>query len=338
MTSQSDFLEALKSFIPDNKKLLQELQQALQLSKPAVYKRISGTTKLTFPEIMQICSYFDLSFDQITTGTKNITEGYPFFSNALKFKPNSLDEYWANILNHLDMVVSLPNLSTTYLTNEVPFFHYIQFPRLFCFKQYVWNRTSWNIPTPNTLYDKSFFESDSKVNNTIKELTKFYTSVDTTEIWNPDMLNITMMQLSYFVRSGAFKNTEDIKNIIDDLFALIRYLKAMADSGKKMFASGQRTDREVYIYLNELSINSEVIYIKSPKYRIVYNKYDAPNYLRSDDDRICDHIETWLDSIINLSSLISKRGQRERDLFFKNLNDQLEHFEQKVNGLIKAVY
>ena len=325
--------------IPPGTKLVKELCIALEISKPAAFKRIRGESKLTFNEIMLLCRYLGFSFDQIVNGTALTPKnGFPFYSDALKYKPTSLHEYWANMLNHLDKLEVIPGITSIYLTNEIPFFHYIQFPNLFYFKQFVWNKTSWHIPYPSSHYNKAFFSSDPQVTNIIKEITKTYTATPSTEIWNPEMLNLTMMQLSYYVRSGAFKKIEDIEEILEDIYKLISFMKRMSEEGKKMFANGQMSDKDLFIYLNELTINSEVIFITSPSYRLVYNRYDSPNHIRSDNDVICDHMEGWLDSIINLSTLISKRGQRERGLFFKNMFNQFETYEKKIEGMIKAYY
>jgi len=152
------------------------------------------------------------------------------------------------------------------------------------------------------------------------------------------MLRLTMMQVSYYTRAGVFKSPETIKEIISDMDKMLVFMKKNCDCGKKSFFGKEASNNEVEIYLNELVFNSEMIFIKSDNRAALYNKYDTPNYLLSNDRRVCDHISEWLEKIISKSTLISTRGKRDRDMFFKNAFEDLDIFLARMEGMIKTYF
>ena len=85
-------------------------------------------------------------------------------------------------------------------------------------------------------------------------------------------------------------------------------------------------------------ISSEIIYVTKDDYRIVYHAYDTPNYIRSDDPRVCDHMEDWFEKVINQSILISGQGERERDQTFRAFEKELEQYGEKLDAYVKVYY
>lgn len=337
--TQDLFFKSIEKMLPEGDKLVDHVAQILNITTSGAYKKISNQSKLKFDEIRDLCTAFNISFQINIEEQFRKVPAYPFYSDALKFKPISYHEYWENIWNHLIKIKDLPGLDAVYLTNELPFFYYLQFPNLLYFKMYVWNRTSWHIPRTNHFYDKSLFTKDAELNDIRKKLVSFYNSYASTEIWNPDMLRVTMMQLSYYVRAGIFNNAKDIEDIIIDLEKLVIHMQECATLGKKLnFGESNIDAKDLHIYLNELAIGSEIIFVKSDVYSLVYKKYDSPNYIRSDDKRVCDHMDTLLDEIISTTSLISKRGQRERELFFRNTFMSLDRFQTTIKAMMNIDY
>lgn len=338
--SQKEFFNFIKATLREDVKLVDEVSKALKITNSGAYKKINGDSNLKFNELTVLCQYFNVSFDEYAHGTPtSISSSYPFYSDALKFKPESYHEYWSNILEHLDRLSDLEGLDAVYLTNELPFFYYLQFPNLLYFKMYVWNRTSWHIPRTNQFYDKELFDSDRELHKTREDLIATYNAYSSTEIWNPDMLRVTMLQLLYYVRAGVFKDDNDVLLILEDFNKLVVYLNEVAQKGKKLaFGKNNEDAKDLHIYLNELSISAEIIYIKANDFSLVYKKYDTPNYIRTDDVRVCNHMDTLLDEIIDRSALISKRGQRDRELFFANIYAAVDRFEASIKGMLNIDY
>jgi len=335
---QKQFIAALRHKLGGQKKLVDTVANDLDLTASGAYKKINGASKLSIGEVFQLAEKNNLSLDKLLSSSDTINGSYPFHSDSLILHLISLEEYWGNILNHLNRIRGVNELSAIFLANEVPFFYYLQFPHLLNFKNFVWNKTRWNIPDTDNNYPKTDLSANRPIQKIIKQITGFNNSFSSTEIWNPNMLHLTYMQLSYFIRSGSFHDINDIMEIVDDIDKMLVFMQEISKTGYKKAFGKKEEESRVNIYLNELVINSELIYIKGQGLRMVYNKYDPPNYLRSSDSRICDHLDIWLDDVLNHCSLISEKGQRERNMFFRTLFEEHDSFKSKVEGMVKAYY
>ncbi len=335
---QEKFIEKIEESLQEDQKLVDFVAQSLGISNSGAYKKISGGSKLNLSEIIKLCSGVNISFDEFTSGLKEVRTSYAFHSEALKHQLSSFEEYWINICNHLKNVVHLPNVVGIYLTNEIPFFYYLDFPNLFHFKNFVWNQSRWKIPGTTKIFSKSDFQNNKNLEKAAYELSDIYTSYNSLEIWNTDMLRITYMQLKYFIRSGCFSTKHDIYDILSDIDKMLIHIKNVCESGYKLRFGDPAKKHEIKVYLNELSIATECIYIKSDIFRIVYNKYDAPNYIRTDNKYVCDAVEIWIEDIIHQSTLISGTGERDRNYLFKTMFDEFDLVKEKIEGLIKSHY
>jgi len=335
---QQKFMDALRHKLDDQTKLVDIVAKDLGITLSGAYKKINGASKLNINEVYRLAEKNNLSFDKFLSAGNDINGTYPFHSDSLILHLISFEEYWGNIMNHLNLIRGIKDLTAIFLANEVPFFYFLQFPHLLNFKNFVWNRTRWNIPTKSNFYPKADLSTDRELHQIIGEITEFNNSFSSTEIWNPKMLQLTYMQLSYFIRSGSFQDIEDIMDIVNDIDKMLIYMQEVSNSGFKKAFGKKEVGERVNVYLNELVINSEMIYIKGEGLRLLYNKYDPPNYIRSSDSRICDHLDIWLDDVLNHCSLISEKGQRERNMFFRTLFEEHDSFRSKVEGMVKAYY
>lgn len=310
----------------------------LGMSKSGAYKKLNGYSKFSLDEIITVFSELNISFDRYFLSSENEFKSYTFSTDTIKYKPRSYIEFWHQINSNLEEVVKDTNASAIYLSNEIPFFYYLQFPKLLSFKLFVWDKTNWNISPDLTQFSFSIIDNFPKLNEITQKILDIYLSYPSTELWNPDMLRLTMMQLSYYARAGVFQSPEIIREIISDMDKMLIFMKRNCDSGKKSFFGKEASSNEVEIYLNELVSNSEMIFIKSDNRSALYNKYDTPNYLFSDDKRVCDHIDGWLEKIVTKSTLISTRGKRDRDMFFKNAFEDLDIFLERMEGMIQTYF
>jgi len=332
-----DINQILASEEPD-KKPVDIVMSILGISKSGAYKKLNGDSKFSLDEIITIFKEMNISFDRYFLSGQGEFKSYSFSTDTIKYKPRSYSEFWHQINSNLEELIKDPNASAIYLSNEIPFFYYLQFPKLLSFKLFVWDKTNWDISPEVDKFSFNIVNTIPKLNELTQNVLNLYLSYPSIELWNPDMLRLTMMQLSYYTKAGVFKSAETIREIISDMDKMLTFMKKNCDSGKKSFFGKETSNNDVEIYLNELVFNSEMIFTRSDNRKTLYNKYDTPNYLLSDDKRVCDHIELWLEKIIQKSTLISSRGKRDRDLFFKNAFEDLDIFLERMEGMIKTYY
>ena len=321
-----------------NEKPVDLVMSLLGLTKSGAYKKLNGASKFSVEEVVTIFNTLDISFDQYFLSGQKEMKNYSFSTDTIKYRPRTYSEFWTQISLHLGQLVQDTNATAIYLANEIPIFYYLQFPKLMAFKLFVWDKTNWNISADNDRFSFNLIYDIPSLKEITQKVLDIYLSYPSIEVWNPNMFALTMMQLSYYTRAGVFKSADIIREIIGDLDKLMVFMKKNCESGKKSFFGQESSNNDVEIYLNELVFNSEMIFIKSDNQKSLYNKYDTPNYIFSDDQRVCNHIESWLDRIISKSTLISTRGKRDRDLFFKNAFDDLDIFQERTEGMIKTYF
>lgn len=332
-----DIHNIIKAEVPDLKPV-DAITSILGMSKSGAYKKLSGDSKFSLDEIIKIFQELNISFDKYFLSDDAQFKTYSFSTDTIKYKPRSYSEYWNQIKSNLEHLVTDPSASAIYFANEIPFFYYLQFPKMLAFKLFVWDKTNWNIHQDLDQFSFGIINNIPELNEITQRILKIYLSYPSIELWNPDMLRLSMMQLSYYVKAGVFQSAEQIREIISDMDKMLIFMKRCCDSGKKSFFGKEDSNNDIEIYLNELVVNSEIIYTSSNNYTAIYNKYDTPNYMLSDDKRVCDHICDWLEKIISKSTLISTRGKRDRDMFFKNAFEDLDIFQERMEGMIKTYF
>lgn len=337
--TQKDFFEIISRQLSGDASLVTEVAAALSMSESGAYKKINNISKLSFDEIIMLCKTFGVSFDSFTSDADKSLSPYFYYSDTIRYEPRSYLEYVSGFLESSKMLDrSRENYQVSTFANEVPMMHYLQFPYLFYFKLFAWNRTNWKIKQYGRDYNTAHYFDDVDLTKTVRRLQDHYDSYDSIDIWNKQIFTNTLQQLTYYIKAGVFKKVDDIYAIYNDLKKLLKHLQLVAEKGKKIsFSSGQEKSK-IAIYLNEVVISSEIIYVTKEGYRIVYHSYDTPNYIKSDDARVCNHMEKWLDKVINQSILISGQGEREREITFKVFEKELNQYGDKMEAFVKGYY
>ena len=80
---QEELFDRIKNQIGNSKLWVDEIAQVLSLSKPAVYKRINGTTALSLGDLAVLMKTYDISFDAFIHNEKLTVEfSFPFNENG----------------------------------------------------------------------------------------------------------------------------------------------------------------------------------------------------------------------------------------------------------------
>lgn len=336
---QKEFFEIIKRQLRTGSSLVSSVAKTLSMSESGAYKKINNISKLSFEEVILLCKKYGISFDSFTSEADKSLSPYFFYSDTIRYEPRSYNEFVAGFLESSKMLDrTRENYKVSTFVNEVPMMYYLQFPFLMYFKLFAWNRTNWKIKQYGREYNQAHYFDDVELTRTVRKLQDHYDSYDSIDIWNKQLFTNTLQQLSYYIKSGVFQKEEEIYAVFNDIKKLLRQLLDVAEKGKKIsFSSGQEKSG-MTIYLNEVVISSEIIYVTKDDYRIVYHAYDTPNYIRSDDPRVCDHMESWLKKVTNQSILISGHGERERAQTFKTFQKELDQYADRLDAYVKAYY
>lgn len=329
---QSKFFEEVKRILNiDNEgKLKIQIAKLLGISESGAYKKIKGITQLTINEVNDICSRLNLKLGIVEGNNSGLNHPFLFYCDDLIAPPPTYEQWASNILNHS---LKLNEFRSTYKVwsyqSEISYFHLLPFRYLLYFKLYAWNRSSWKIPTGDK-FNTSEFRKNHALNSLLDEIYGHYVSYESIEIWHVSFLNEILSQIKYFYQLNIFASQEDLKLIFNDLRKLINHLKEISDVGYKRSFGKKKNYSSVSIYLNYTHTSSSLMFIKAPQFKIIYNLFLHPNYIRTSDKNVCNYTEHWIDKIITQSELISGAGELSRNKFFENLNIQVSNLEKEL--------
>ena len=228
---QHELFELIKIRAADPKAWIDEIATILSISKPAVYKRINGTTALSLDDVARLMRQYSISFDKLVLPDKNsISFDFPYLEREIK----SFPDYVIPLRAAVEKLSKVPEIKVWYATNELPFFYYFFFPDLTYFKFYMYARTVWNIPSyQNMKINLQEFSGYYALKDDIDAIQTAYYSLPGLELWNENVLNNTLNQIVYFLSSNYFEIPQEAFVLCDRLSSIIQHATKMAEKCKK---------------------------------------------------------------------------------------------------------
>ncbi len=332
---QDSFLDHLKMKI-ESRKLVDTVSETLQISNSSAYKKIKGDTMLGLDEVITLASNYHISLDQFLNYK---SAPIPFLNDALRKMPLHPMDFIQNLQNHLNQLTALKNLSYINLAGEIPIFHFMPFHKLFAFKLYAWNFTSWSIPKYEDKFDLNIFVKDEALMHAIDTCAHTYYHFSGIEIWNIRMIDNTLDQLKYFIHMRVFHHKSIAQEICSELFDLLDHLQKICITGTKRFETKDALNKSsVNIYMNEIVHSNEVIFVSSDLGDHLYCVIDAPNLIRTSDKKMTAYAKSWLLKTKKHSTQISGEGEKERRVLFEKLFSKMEKSRIEINSLLNYVY
>ena len=124
MEDQIRLFEIVKSKIPNNLNLVDEIEDLLGLSKESAYRRVRGEKVLSFAEWKMICGKYQLSMDEIINAKSE--KGALFQYNPVNI--SDIDSYIAclkRLRNFMDVVASSTDeKKLVFSALDIPFYHF----------------------------------------------------------------------------------------------------------------------------------------------------------------------------------------------------------------------
>ncbi len=330
-TLQNQLLEEILNRFPKRAAAVEELANLFGVQKDAVYRRLRGDTLLTPDEISLLTKTYKLSLDSlIYEESSTVSFNFNPFSNTV----TNVGDYLNSVLADLNQVRQLPDVMVYYVSFEIPFFYYAFFPELISFKLFIWGKTVWDF---EYLKDRKFsFDvisyPDEKI---IEDLLKNFTQLNTTEIWSVNIIDNTLNQIEYFVNTNTFKNPNDAYVLCDKMQALVDQWRKMAEHGKKFPLGNFSEDMargDFHLYQQELLISSNTILVSSPVTKMIFPIISNPNYLASNDQRMCDYQEEWFKKAITKSTSLSKQNEKSRSSFFNIMERKIAATRRRIES------
>jgi hypothetical protein len=321
---QLAFLDRVKSVLPRNLSLAEELSELLGTSIDSTYRRMRGDTLLSIDEIAKICGYFKVSLDSTASAV---------ISNTVTFKYLSIGEsednfkLWLSILlGDVIKISQSKDSNIIYAADDVPIWHHFYNDKLTAFKIFYWLKSIMNTPTYR---DLKFNINHIHPNylQQARELLAYYDKTNSTEIWSEDTLNSTLKQIEYFWESGFFESKEDAKEICDLVEESIRVLQRKCENGSK---TKDGKDKNFKFYHCEVMIGNNSILVFMDGQKLAYVSNNTFNMMStSTPEFVCEN-ERWLQNLSRKSILISGVSEKQRNQYFMVLYNKIEKLKKLI--------
>ena len=326
-------LDEILSRFPSRPDAVETLCKLLGRRSDAVYRRMRGDTLLSPDELSLLARKFEISLDKFVFEK---SDSVVFTFNPFSQKVRSFDDYLKSIDADLDILIRLPDIKITDSWTEIPFFYYIYFPELFCFKFYVWGRTIWDFKYLRT----QKFALDTipvPVVQKAQRILERYRQIPSTQLWSLGIVDNTLSQIEYHVNSGSFSNPQDAILLCNKVAELANHMENMAMFGKKIAVDGhvEAGGADLILYHNEMMGTNNTIFVQSRVGRAVYSMISNPNFLKTSDDQMCNYVNNWFENIILKSQLMSTTGEKGRRFFFDRLRKRIEIVRKRVINLVE---
>jgi hypothetical protein len=327
---QLQFIRRLKDLIPSNHSLADELADLLKISNDSAYRRIRGDTDLTLEEVSVLCKHYNISLDTSRSEFKGtVTFGYRPLSN----KEDAFEDYFESILTDLKKIRSFPQKEIIYAAEDIPVFHYYQYPELTAFKIFYWTKSVLNIPS----FDGKKFspeEINPRLIGLAREVFDTYVTIPSTEIWNEETISGMLKTVEFYWESGLFASKEVAMQVIDQLSQMLQYLQKQAQHSSKFVpAEGKKNaeyENNFHLYNSEVMIGNNCILVLAENFKANYLSYHTFNSMVTTNAEYCEETEKWLKNLIRKSVLMSGVAEKQRYRFFKEAQEAIDKLKLKI--------
>ncbi|MEL6866334.1 MAG: hypothetical protein AAFP19_18040 [Bacteroidota bacterium] len=313
---------------------INELCELLHLKRSAIYKRLNGQKQLTLDELLLLSEHYQFSIDKVLSNTS----GKAIFDfPALNGPPRSYEEFYGSILNDMEIYSQIPGCRVSYVSTDIPIFHYFYFPELTAFKMFIWSRTNWEWPS----LERAYFSSQTLLKQypvapIYRRMLDIYLDLPSIELWNANILDNTINQIQYYASSGIFKEPKEAYTLCKQLHELVEHFMNMAYTGRKfMPGDSKRKERgEFQLYHNEITYCTNIVLAETDHGNLVFANYDNPNFMRSREENVINYTIEWFTKLKRRSLKISGEGERNRVQFFRTLENRVWELERYLEQLL----
>lgn len=288
------------------------LAEVIQVSKSEAYKKLTGRTLLTLPQIEILCNHFNISF--AIHGQQNrsssIISFAPFHTGKVGVK-----EYVGSLEQFLADIASSKERKLTCATDDIPIFHLFKYPELTAFKLHFWQMR---------VIDKAPFQF--KMNDwgpsILKPATNMHTlyqQIPSTEIWTNTSLLNTLEQIKYAAEAGIIKDKKIGRIICSQLREALGDIEVYAINKSKQLNSDILFDWYFY------DIIGTITYLAEMDGRLTtYVRFNTFNTIREENGPLCIEVKHWLDSLLQDATGFSGQGSVQRNKYLAQAYEQCD--------------
>jgi hypothetical protein len=331
---QMNLFQNIRSSLPSNLSLADEIADVLTVSIDSAYRRIRGEKELSFEEIQKLSKRFPISIDKVLNLK---TDSILFSGHLIQPKDFNISKYLDNIYNTVNHIAGFEQKELFYFSKDIPLFYYYMFPELAAFKFFVWMKTLFQFPEYAVVkfgtvnMEDDFFEK-------VKRIAELSCKIPTTVILNVENIQTTLRQIEYYKDTDMFASKQVLDMLYNKLEEMIDHMQNMCAAGRT-YMPGQKpllTNAVLKIYVNDFVIgdNSNIAILNGKK--ICFLNHNILNVITTYDEEFCNYSYDFIQNIIKKSIQISEVSERERVMFFNMISQRVRMYkDNEIKALSK---
>ncbi len=325
---QKLFFSHIKSVLPANISLVDEIAEILNVSNDSAYRRIRGEKPITFDEIQILCQHFHISFDRMMDVHSDCTV---FYGKNIDGDSFDFETYLKEILFNLKQFIGAKHKMLYYEAQDIPLFYHFQFAELASFKYFFWMKSVLYYPAFNKMNFEECELKDALI-TTGKEIIHAYNQIPSAELWVLETVNSTIRQIEYYAYTGVVKNKETIALLYFQLEQLIEHIREQAEHGEKFLIGEKPTGKKnnYQLYCNEVYLGHNAIMVETDGILTSFINHAVLNFMFTHDDTFCQYSKRAMERNMKKSVLISSVSEKERNQFFNKMIDNIKYSKSEV--------
>ncbi len=326
---QETIFNTIKRQLNSEIKLSDAIQDDLNISADAAYRRIRGDVPLNVYETKILTEKYNFSFDDIGEYKKDkVVFNYKPLSNI----DYNFESYLTNLRDNLRDIKKLDNPHMYISVNDTPILQLFNFPHLTRFKFFFWAKSYLQI---EQYIDKKFKQEkiDKRVLQIGIEAHNIYNSIPSTELYCPEALRGVLRQIEYYFEADVFDDNQYVLTLLDNLLALSDHIKKEAEVGHKfVFGNEFNTSPNTAfnMYFNDTYLPDNTYFVMHGEGAHTIFTHNIMNTIETSDPTYNKDTKMILDRLIDNSTLISKTSAKARNKFFASLNRTINNFKKKI--------
>ncbi len=326
---QQLIFQAIKSKLPADASIADEVAGLLEISTDSVYRRMRGEKPVTLDELYKIAIHYRISLDHLM----NINDGaIQFQGQYLDKKTFRFEEYMNSLLQNLIYINSLKEKEFYYSCKDMPIFHHFVLREIAAFKWYFWLKTYFQFPEFERKkfsfaeYPDELFVIDQKVLN-------LYNQIPSVEIWNIESMSILFRQIDFYLDGQVFQSDQDAYRLYEAIEKLWGHLEQQAALGYKFnYNDPERKPMGRFrMYFNEVLLGDNSILVAANASKLSYITHSTINFMITRDTTFNENLYNHLQNQMKRSTLISAVSEKERAKFFRIIRERIARRKEALD-------
>lgn len=326
---QHELFRLIKTKLPAEASIADEVARLLNISADSAYRRMRGVKQITLEELQILAVDYKISLDQLM----NIpTGGTLFQGNYVNPKTYRFDQYLAEVMHNLAYFNTFKKKELYYSCKDMPIFNHFHFREVAAFKWFFWMKTYFQFSEfakrkfKFSDYPDDFFLMDQKV-------LSLYLDLPSTEIWNPECINIILRQIEFYRVSQVFESEEDILRLYEAVEKTWDHLERQAALGYKFNHNDpeKKPLAEFKMYFNEVHLgdNSMLVLLDDSKISIL--NHTTVNFMMTRHVTFNENMYGHMQNLMRRSTLISEVSEKERSRYFRIIRERIARRKEALH-------